>query len=149
MFFRRQRAHELTFDERLRRVSDAGFRVALDATGLSPVSRVCVSRDGCAAMLRDIPGELPHVETAGVLMGAEIGKLEDEGFQKFLLAPSGRKTPALATHLKTLHAFQEDLREALGLETLYNEALGTTNNSHMYDRVTGRDAGVPKRPWER
>ncbi len=100
-------------------------------------------------MLRDIPGELPHVETAGVLMGAEIGKLEDEGFQKFLLAPSGRKTPALATHLKTLHAFQEDLREALGLETLYNEALGTTNNSHMYDRVTGRDAGVPKRPWER
>jgi hypothetical protein len=144
MFFRRERTHNLTFEERLRRASDAGFRIETEGAG-----RARIVRDGCAAILLDVPGERPRVENAGILLGGEIGKLVDGGFQKFLLAPSGRKTPALASHLKTLHAFQEDLREALGLEALYNEALGTTNDSHVYDRVTGRDEGVSKRPWER
>jgi hypothetical protein len=100
-------------------------------------------------MLHDVPSDRPDVEKAGILIGDEIGKLVDGGFQKFFLTPSGRKLPALASQLKALHEFQEDLREALGLESLYNESLGTTNDSHMYDRVVGRDRGVVRRPWER
>ena len=52
----------------------------------------------------------------------------------------GRRIPALAEHLTALHHFQEDLREALGLVSLYNQGLGTTFDQHMYDRVKGRDA---------
>ena len=82
------------------------------------------------------------------MMAGEIGLLVDGGFQKFWHTSSGRKAPAIAGQLKTLHAFQEDLREALGLESLFNEALGTVNDLHLYDRVKDRDQGVPKRPWE-
>jgi leucyl-tRNA synthetase len=41
--------------------------------------------------------------------------------------------------LKALHAFEEDLTEALGLESLYNTSLGTTNDFHVYDRLAGRE----------
>ncbi len=142
MFFRRERARDLTFQDRLQQASEAGFKVEAG-------NHTRVSRNGCAAVLHDVPGDRPDVEKAGILIGDEIGKLVDGGFQKFFLTPSGRKLPALASHLKALHEFQEDLREALGLESLYNESLGTINDSHMYDRVANRDRGVARRPWER
>ena len=47
-----------------------------------------------------------------------------------------------------MHAFQEDLREALGLVSLYNESLGTVSNQYIYDRVEERDCAEPKEPWE-
>jgi len=81
-------------------------------------------------------------------MPGGIGKLVDGGFQKFFLVPDGRKKPALASELKAIHAFEEDLREALGLVSLYNESLGTVSTQYLYDRVKDRDRGVPKRPWE-
>ena len=42
---------------------------------------------------------------------------------------------------EALHEFDDDLREGLGLTTLYNQALGTTCDDHLYDRVEDRDAG--------
>jgi hypothetical protein len=86
---------------------------------------------------------------AGLLIGNEIGMLVSRGFQMFLRTPSGREEPALASHLKTLHAFDEDLREGLGLTSLYNLSLGTTSDEHLYDRVVDRDAGPHARPWEK
>ena len=62
--------------------------------------------------------------------------------------PSGKRKPALADELKEIHNFQEDLREALGLTTLYNESLGTVSNLYVYDRVEGRDSGKHDKPWE-
>jgi hypothetical protein len=50
--------------------------------------------------------------------------------------------------LKALHEFEEDLKEGLGLESLYNESLGTVSTYYLYDRVKDRDRGVPKRVWE-
>jgi hypothetical protein len=50
--------------------------------------------------------------------------------------------------LVALHNFEEDLKEGLGQEVLYNEALGTVSTLYLYDRVKDRDAGVPKRVWE-
>jgi hypothetical protein len=34
----------------------------------------------------------------------------------------------------------EELREVVGEPSLYNESLGTTSDSYVYDRVKGREA---------
>jgi hypothetical protein len=50
-----------------------------------------------------------------------------------------------------MHSFSEELKEALGLTSLYNESLGTVSESYHYDRVKDRDLpekSRPKRPWE-
>ncbi len=78
-----------------------------------------------------------------------IGELVNLGYQMIIRTPSGIELAALATHLKKLHAFDEDLREGLGLTSLYNVSLGTTTEEHLYDRVVDRDKGVALRPWEK
>ena len=89
-----------------------------------------------------------HAGVAGIAMGDEIGALVDGGFQKFFRAVSGKNRPALADDLKVLHEFEEDLKEALGQESYYNQSLGTVSTFYLYDRVKDRDRGVPKRVWE-
>jgi len=143
MFFRRERPKQITFDQRLEDLRKAGFVVSPARDG-----RVMVTRDCYAAALEDNAGAPRIVERAGILMPGGIGKLVDEGFQKFFLAPDGPKKPALASELKNIHDFEEDLREALGLVSLYNESIGTVSTQYLYDRVKDRDRGVPKRPWE-
>ena len=144
MFFRRAEPKELTFEERLEQVRHAGF--AVDAQ--PGTRRVRISRDGCAVVLDLDDGAPRVVEPAGVEMSGEIGALADGGFQKFFLTASGKRKPALASDLRALHDFQEDLREALGEISLYNEALGTVSTFYLYDRVKDRDKGVAKRVWE-
>jgi len=64
---------------------------------------------------------------------------------------SKTEIPATAEHLKALQSFTEELKEALGLPSLYNESLGTVSEAYHYDRVEGRDKAAvdrPKRPWE-
>lgn len=108
-----------------------------------------VSRNGCAAIVANVPDGQPRVtDRAGIMMGDQIGMLVDGGFQKFFRTGSGKQKPALASELKALHDFEEDLKEALGLESLYNESLGTVSTYYLYDRVKDRDRGVPKRAWE-
>ena len=85
---------------------------------------------------------------AGMLIGDEIGNLVDGGYQKFFRTQTGKNKPALADELKALHNFEEDLREGLGEDSLYNESMGTVSTFYLYDRVKDRDAGVPKRVWE-
>ncbi|HYI94414.1 MAG TPA: hypothetical protein VEX68_12775, partial [Bryobacteraceae bacterium] len=120
--------------DRLDDVRKAGFEVKTES------SRARVLRKGFAAVLQEVDGGPALVGKAGVMVGDEVGVLIDGGYQKFFQTPSGRRIPALAEHLKELHNFQEDLREALGLVSLYNQGLGTTFDRHMYDRVQGRDA---------
>src|SRR5947207_4033483 len=144
MFFRRQQPKEITFDQRMDQLRKVRFTVAPAGEG-----RVMVSRDCYAAVLEKVPGAPPRVvEPAGIMIAGKIGKLVDGGFQKFFLAPGGQKKPALASELRAIHEFEEDLREALGLVSLYNESLGTVSTQYLYDRVKDRDRGVPKRPWE-
>jgi hypothetical protein len=142
MFFRRRRPPQITFDDRLEALRKAGF-TAQPADG-----RTRVSRNGFAAVLENASAGPRVAERAGILMAGGAAKLVDSGYQKFFLAPDGGRKPALAEELKALHAFEEDLREALGLESLYNESLGTVSTQYLYDRVQDRDRGVPKRPWE-
>ena len=143
MFFRTKRHTEPTFQERLDNLKKAGFGVTLPPDGA-----VLVARGDCAVALRESGGTVRRAELGGILMGGEIGSLVDGGYQKFFRTPSGKTKPALASELKALHDFEEDLKEGLGLETLYNEALGTVSTYYLYDRVKDRDGGVPKRVWE-
>ncbi len=87
----------------------------------------------------------------GYLIGSEISKLVNKGYQQFLKT-SKTEVPATADHLKALHQFAEELKEALGLPSLYNESLGTVSESYQYDRIEDRDkpqTDRPKRPWEK
>jgi len=143
MFFRRETPKVPTFSERLEQLRKAGFTVAVAPGGVT-----CVSRDGCAVDLSDESGLAHAASRAGIEMGPEIGALVDGGYQKFFRTPSGRQKPATAAELKALHAFEEDLHQALGQQTYYNESLGTVSTFYLYDRVKDRDQGVPKRVWE-
>jgi hypothetical protein len=143
MFFRRQPHREPTFQERLDSLRRAGFTVTS-----GPDGTVRVTRAECAVDLRESGGQIRRVKPAGIRMGDEIGSLVDGGFQKFFRTPSGKTKPALAAELKALHDFEEDLKEGLGMESLYNESLGTVSTYYLYDRVKDRDRGVPKRIWE-
>jgi hypothetical protein len=142
MFFRREKPHEPTFAERI-----AGLKTLGLATKSLDSQRAQVTRDGIGAIVEDRPGQRPHVNKAGLLIGDEIALLVNRGYQMFWRTSSGKQAPALATHLKALHNFEEDLKEGLGLPSLYNESLGTTSDLHLYDRVEDRDQGIHK-PWE-
>ncbi len=144
MFFRRQTPHAFTFAERLEGLRKLGFLTETAGPG-----RVRVIRNGCAALIEDKPGAQPLVKSTGAFIGDEIAHLVSGGYQMFLRTESGHLHPAQADQLKALHAFEEDLREGLGLVSLYNESLGTTSEEHLYDRVVGRDHAAKPKPWER
>lgn len=144
MFFRRPARHTLTFDERLANLKPYKFEIARETGG-----KARVTRGGCGAIVEDQGNGAVHIGKAGVLIGNEIGVLVSRGYQMFLRTPSGREIPALAGHLHTLHDFDEDLREGLGLISLYNLSLGTTSADHLYDRVEDRDEAPHKHPWEK
>lgn len=143
MFFRKQRPKTPTFPERLEELKRAGFSVSAAAGGVMRVTRA-----GCAVDLREESGSARAVNTAGILLWGEIARLVDGGFQKFFRTETGKQKPALAGELVALHNFEEDLKEALGQESYYNESLGTVSTYYLYDRVKDRDRGVPKRVWE-
>jgi hypothetical protein len=74
----------------------------------------------------------------------------DKGYQKFLKTTK-TEIPATADHLTAIHNFSEELKEATGSISLYNEGLGTVSDRYMYDRVEDRDEPKPVRPvrpWE-
>lgn len=142
MFFRRERPQIRSFSDLLDQLKPAGF-----AMETLPGGKAKVQRNGFAALLESTGGDQARIVEAGLALGSEIAVLTDIGFQKIFATDSGKQTPALAEHLKALHAFVEDLRETIGIDSLYNESLGTTNERHLYDRVVGRDKGMAKQAW--
>ena len=143
MFFRRERPKNPTFQDRVEALKKAGFAVA-------PLSgqTVRVTRGSCAADIRPAEQGVALEARAGILIGSELASLVDGGYQKFFRSAGGIKKPAMAEELVDLHNFEEDLRETLGIKSLYNEALGTVSAFYQYDRLEDRDRGVPKRIWE-
>ncbi|HUO60925.1 MAG TPA: hypothetical protein VMU24_09680 [Candidatus Acidoferrales bacterium] len=114
-------------------------------------NEVIISKYGCsAALAKNSVGLARIVSYPGVLVGGEVAKLVDRGYQKFLQTPK-LEIAATADHLKNLHRFSEELKEALGLTSLYNESLGSVSESYRYDRVKDRDlpdSERPTRPWQ-
>jgi hypothetical protein len=98
-----------------------------------------VRKYGCAAEIATAQdGSVAILARPGWLLNGEIARLLDRGYQKFLKT-SKLEIPATADHLRAIHEFTEELNEAIGATSLYNEALGTTSNVYNYDRVKGRE----------
>ena len=139
MFFRREKTREITFDDRLEQLRQIGFEVSPQSSGGARISKY-----GCAAVLEGSGTDSLRIGKAGIVAGNEVATLVNGGYQQFLVTPSGKRFPALAQQLKALHDFQEDLREGLGLVSLYNTSLGTISDRHVYDRVQGRPNPLPE-----
>ena len=142
------KVEQKTFEDAVNYLREHGFDV-IEAPGTS--GRVFVKKyNVSAAIQKTDDGGVKIFAYPGYLVGTEISKLVNKGYQQFLKT-SKNEIPATADHLKALHAFSEELKEALGLPSLYNESLGTVSEAYQYDRIVDRDKPAPerkKRPWE-
>jgi len=137
-----------SYDDAVTWLRAHGFDI-LEAPGAK--ARVFLKKFGCSAAIEKAEDDTTKLfAKPGYLIGGEISRLVDKGYQKFLKT-SKAEVPATADHLTALHQFGEELREAMGGVSLYNESLGTVSDSYQYDRVKDRDlpeAQRPVRAWE-
>ena len=143
------KVEQRSYDDAVNWLRDHGFDL-IEAPGTQ--NRVFLKKyNSSAAIEKTDDGGVKIFAYPGYLVGSEISKLVNRGYQQFLKT-SKTETPATADHLKALHQFTEELKEALGLPSLYNESLGTVSESYQYDRIIDRDkpkVDRPKRPWEK
>src|SRR6202050_461007 len=137
-----------TYDEALNWLREHGFDL-IEAPGTH--GRVFLKKyNVSAAIQKDGVDGVKIFAYPGYMIGSEISKLVNRGYQQFLKT-SKTEVPASADHLKALQSFAEELKIALGLPSLYNESLGTVSESYHYDRLKDDDKAPvdrPKRPWE-
>ncbi|HEV2136906.1 MAG TPA: hypothetical protein VGR47_21990 [Terracidiphilus sp.] len=100
-----------------------------------------VTRYGAGAVVipatdKNAPGVL--MISPGIMVRGEVARLVDRGYQKFIKSAT-HELPATAAHLHAVHKFSEELKELTGVESLYNEALGTVSDIYLYDRLQGRE----------
>jgi len=137
-----------TYEQALAWLRENGFDIT-DAPGTN--NRVFLRKYNVSAAIERISDDGVKIFAyPGCLIGSEISKLVNKGYQQFLKT-SKTEVPATAEQLKSLQSFSEELKMALGLPSLYNESLGTVSESYRYDRVENRDKAPvdrPKRPWE-
>jgi hypothetical protein len=135
-----------SFNDVLAALGSQRFDVAAAGEGAGrPAGAKRVSKYGVAAEIADGQGgPVMLVQRPGWALGGEISRLVDRGYQKFLKT-SKLEIPATADHLRAIHEFTQELDQATGETVLYNEALGTTSDVYLYDRVAGRpDLGTSK-----
>ena len=142
------KVEERTFDDAVNWLREHGFDL-IEAPGTQ--GRVFLRKYNCSAAIQKNGDDGVKIFAyPGYLVGSEISKLVNKGYQQFLKTAK-TEIPATADHLKALHQFSEELKEALGLPSLYNESLGTVSEAYQYDRIADRDKPEPerpKRPWE-
>ena len=134
-----------SFDDVLSTLGSHKFDVGPASDGAKTIggpNTVRVSAHGCAAEIAPVAGKKPVSATEivtrpGFVLSGEISRLLDRGYQKFLKT-SKLEIPATADHLRAIHLFSEELKEAIGATSLYNESLGTTSDTYIYDRLVGR-----------
>src|ERR1700730_3867791 len=143
------KVEERTYEDAVSWLREHGFDL-IEAPGTQ--GRVFLRKYNCSAAIQKTDdGGVKIFAYPGYLIGSEISKLVKRGYQQFLKT-SKTEVPATADHLKALQQFSEEMKEALGLPSLYNESLGTVSEAYQYDRVAGRDKPAterPKRPWEK
>ena len=135
-----------SYDEAVNWLREHGFDL-LEAPGVQ--NRVFLKKYNSSAAIEKTPdGSVKIFAYPGCLVSGEIAKLINRGYQQFLMTTK-TEVPATAEQLTSLHQFTEELKEAIGAPSLYNESLGTVSSDYVYDRVEDRDAvQKPKRPWE-
>ena len=143
-----QKVEQRSYEDAVNWLRDHGFDL-IEAPGTQ--ARVFLKKYNCsAAIQKNEDGGVKIFAYPGYLIGGEISKLVNRGYQQFLKTAK-TEVPATADHLKALHQFAEELKEALALPSLYNESLGTVSESYHYDRIKDRDKPEverPKRPWQ-
>jgi len=143
------KTEERTFEDAVQWLRDHGFDL-IEAPGMQ--GRVFLKKyNVSAAIQKDGDEGVKIFAYPGYLISGEISKLINRGYQQ-VLKTSKAEVAATADHLKALQQFSEELKEALGLPSLYNESLGTVSDAYQYDRVVDRDKPAterPKRPWEK
>src|SRR6202140_4285873 len=142
------KVEQRTYEDAVSWLRDHGFDL-IEAPGAQ--TRVFMRKYNCSAAIQKTEdGGVKIFAYPGYMIGSEISKLVNRGYQQFLKTTK-TEVPATADHLKALQQFSEELKEALGLPSLYNESLGTVSESYQYDRIENRDKAPverPKRPWE-
>jgi hypothetical protein len=111
---------------------------------------VLVRKHGAAAILAaGEDGSTVLVVRPGTLVGSEVARLLDRGYQKFVKTEHF-EIPATASMLHAIHQFSEELNQVTGAIDYYNEALGSTSDVYQYDRLKGRQAvgAETSTPWE-
>ena len=132
-----------TYEESLAWLRDHGFDTT-DAPGTT--ARVFLRKYNVSAAIEKTREDGVKIFAyPGCLIGSEISKLVNRGYQQFLKT-SKNEVPATAEQLKNLQMFSEELKDALNLPSLYNESLGTVSESYQYDRVEDRDKPTVDRP---
>ena len=127
-----------TFSNALEYLAGHQFDVSSSREG-STTKAFQVRKYGCAAEIASAPdGTTLVLARPGWVLGGQISRIVDRGYQKFLKTPK-LEIPATADHLRAIHDFSEELKEAAGSNSLYNESLGTTSDRYVYDRVKGRE----------
>ena len=107
-----------SFENALHWLSDHGFEITQPAPGSNIYK---VSKDQCVADNRSRQGwQRPHRRLSRLSCRGEPAVLVDRGYQKFFKT-SKMEIAATADRLETLHRFSEELKEALGYTSLYNE----------------------------
>jgi hypothetical protein len=132
-----------SFNDVLAALGTQRFDVAAAGEGASRrPGAMRVSKYGVAAEIADGQGgPVMLLQKPGWVLNGEISRLTDRGYQKFLKT-SKLEIPATADKLRAIHDFSQELDQATGETVLFNEALGTTSDVYLYDRVAGRpDAG--------
>ena len=142
------KVEERTYEDAVSWLREHGFDL-IEAPGTQ--GRVFLRKYNCSAAIQKTDdGGVKIFAYPGYLIGSEISKLVNRGYQQFLKT-SKTEVPATVDHLKALQQFSEEMKEALGLPSLYNESLGTVSESYQYDRIKDRDQPEverAKRPWE-
>jgi hypothetical protein len=134
-----RKARRSKFGETLENLRTQGFDVVPFA-GVD--GGMMVSKGGAAAVL--VAGDSSSVRFAvgpGALVGGEVARLIDRGYQKFLQT-SRFENPATADQLHAIHRFSEELKLLAGAISYYNESLGTTGDLYCYDRLKGRGTEI-------
>jgi hypothetical protein len=114
------------------------------------VGSVLVKKHGAAAVLTaGEDGSAVFVVRPGALVGNEVARLLDRGYQKFLKTEQF-EIPATASMLQAIHLFSEEMNQVTGAIDYYNEALGSTSDVYQYDRLKGRQAAGAgnSTPWQ-
>ncbi|MGD0942105.1 MAG: hypothetical protein ABR905_20620 [Terracidiphilus sp.] len=144
-----RKSRNVNFDQTLENLRTHSFNV-------TPSSEVAggmlVSKHGAGAVLvaaADNDSPAAFAVAPGALVGTQVARLLDRGYQKFIKTPQF-EFPATASQLQAIHLFTEELKQLTGAIDLYNEALGTTSDLYRYDRLKGREVAqpVPPSPWE-
>lgn len=142
------KVEQRTYEDAVAWLRDHGFDL-IEAPGAQ--TRVFLKKYKCSAAIQKTDdGGAKIFAYPGYMIGSEISKLVNRGYQQFLKTTK-TEVPATAEHLTALHQFSEEMKEALALPSLYNESLGTVSESYQYDRIKDRDqpeVDRPKRPWE-